>query len=168
MITLTVQQNINLLPKPNTYYLTLDDKLPPLALITAAFGLIFDDDCFLMTRLKKRGWDIPGGHLEPGESPQETVRREIYEETAVHVGKLQLLGYDKFDIHAPVPVGYRYPYPISYQVFFWGRASSLEPFVATDEALERKLFTPAQARRTNWARKNQPLYEAALSRQTKK
>jgi 8-oxo-dGTP diphosphatase len=164
MITLTVQQDIDLLPKPNTYYLILDDQLPPLALITAAFGLIFDGDCFLMARLKERGWDIPGGHLEPGESPQETVRREIYEETAVHVGKLQLLGYDKFDIHAPTPPGYPYPYPVSYQLFFWGRVSSLEPFVATDEALERKLFTPAQARRTNWVQKNQPLYKAALSR----
>ena len=41
MSMLTVQQNIDLLPKPNTYYLILDDMLPPLALITATFGLVF-------------------------------------------------------------------------------------------------------------------------------
>ena len=30
---------------------------------------------------KRKGWEIPGGHIEPGESWQEAVIREMYEET---------------------------------------------------------------------------------------
>ena len=30
---------------------------------------------------KRKGWEIPGGHIEPGETWQEAVSREMYEET---------------------------------------------------------------------------------------
>jgi 8-oxo-dGTP diphosphatase len=28
-------------------------------------------------------WETPGGHIEPGESPQEAAERELYEETGI-------------------------------------------------------------------------------------
>ncbi|MGN0973598.1 MAG: NUDIX domain-containing protein [Bacilli bacterium] len=30
---------------------------------------------------KRQGWEIPGGHIEEGESWQEAAKREMYEET---------------------------------------------------------------------------------------
>ncbi len=30
---------------------------------------------------KRKGWEIPGGHIEEGETWQEAVKREMYEET---------------------------------------------------------------------------------------
>ena len=31
----------------------------------------------------ERGWEIPGGHLEPGELPEEALHRELFEETGL-------------------------------------------------------------------------------------
>jgi hypothetical protein len=47
------------------------DWLPPNELTSTAFGLVFDRDAILLTRLVERGWDVPGGHLEAGETAAE-------------------------------------------------------------------------------------------------
>lgn len=162
MITLLSKQNLDFMPCPNEYHLILDNALPPQALITAALGLIFDGDRFLMTRLNARGWDIPGGHIEPGESPRTAVIREIYEETAVHVRDLQLFAYEKFVVHGSIPEGYQYPCPVSYQVFYLGHVATFDPFTPTSETQARKLFTPEETRQTEWGNRGSVLYEAAL------
>tara|TARA_B100000609_G_scaffold180595_1_gene161221 strand:- start:287 stop:688 length:402 start_codon:yes stop_codon:yes gene_type:complete len=41
----------------------------------------------LFVRHPKRGWEIPGGHLMPGESPENAIIRELKEETGCD-GKL--------------------------------------------------------------------------------
>lgn len=66
MQILGVGYNIAWLPLPNEIALILDDQLPPLAAITSALALAFDGERILMTNLRQRGWDIPGGHLDPG------------------------------------------------------------------------------------------------------
>ncbi len=38
-------------------------------------------------------WDIPGGTLEDGEDPQEGAKREVTEETGLHISKLSLFDY---------------------------------------------------------------------------
>ena len=37
-------------------------------------------------------WCFPGGLMELGESVEETARREVFEETAITVGRLKLIG----------------------------------------------------------------------------
>lgn len=51
--------------------------------ITACVGLVVMNgktNRFVMIK-NKRGWDIPGGHLEAGETPEEAFKRELYEES---------------------------------------------------------------------------------------
>ena len=44
----------------------------------------FDEDRLVLCRHKDRGtWETPGGHIEPGESPLEAARRELFEETGI-------------------------------------------------------------------------------------
>jgi 8-oxo-dGTP diphosphatase len=58
-----------------------------LKLITARGIVIKDSQMLLMERWRDRRhyFSIPGGHIEPGEEPAQTVTREILEETSLVV-----------------------------------------------------------------------------------
>ncbi len=36
---------------------------------------------WLLTSHKERGWEFPGGKIEPGEKPEQAALREVFEET---------------------------------------------------------------------------------------
>jgi len=159
---LRTEQDIPWLPRPNESHVVLSSLLPPRELVTTAFAVAFAGDRLLMTHLTSRGWDIPGGHVELGERPDETVRREVSEETGAALGPLYLLGYQRLRLLGPKPLSYRYPYPDSYQVFYWSQIKSLDDFLPTAEAQGWALFPPFEARTLSWIQLNRELYEAAL------
>lgn len=56
---------------------------------------------WLLSRHKKRDtWETQGGHIEPGETPVETARRELYEESGVQDAQIipvcDYYGYDDY------------------------------------------------------------------------
>ena len=92
--------------------------VPSNELTSAAFGLVFDGAAILLARLVERGWDLPGGHLEPGQSAEEAMRREVLEETGAVVSATSVFAHQLVRLLSPCPGGYRYSYPDGYQVFF--------------------------------------------------
>ncbi|HEY9715512.1 MAG TPA: NUDIX domain-containing protein [Chroococcales cyanobacterium] len=65
----------NLLPAP----LSLDNHF------TASGVVICREHILLVHHKRLDAWVPPGGHIEPGEFPHETVIREVLEETGVNV-----------------------------------------------------------------------------------
>ncbi len=163
MRVIEVIRDLSWVPRPNEVRVVLSTVLPPIETITAALALAFEGDRFLLTNLAARGWDIPGGHVEPRESPEEAMRREVYEETGARLGPARLIGYQQFRIFAPKPTEYRYPYPESHQVFYYAQVVSLDELAPSEETTGRALLPPAEARQVSWVRHHQALYEAALA-----
>jgi ADP-ribose pyrophosphatase YjhB (NUDIX family) len=52
-----------------------------------------DQQVLLVQRDHPRFWELPGGGMAPGESAEETVVREVQEETGVRVEIVELLGW---------------------------------------------------------------------------
>jgi 8-oxo-dGTP diphosphatase len=163
MQLLRLDRDIPWLPIPNEITLILDDQLPPAPLITSALALAFYDQNLLMTNLNARGWDIPGGHIETGESPEATMHREVMEETGARLENVRLLGYQRIRLLSPCPPNYRYPYPDSYQILYIATIADLLAFLPTEETHERALFAPHEASSLRWVQENREMYDAALS-----
>jgi len=154
------------LPLPNETCAVLTDRLPALELITGSFVLAFLEGKLVLTKLKERGWDIPGGHLEPGETAEAAMRRELYEEAGAVAGTCGVLGYERIRLLGPKPDGHRYPYPDSYMVFHWASVSRLEdvPEGSGAETFGRGLFSGEQAAEVPWVKANRAFYEEARRR----
>ncbi|RMI32736.1 NUDIX domain-containing protein [Nocardia stercoris] len=56
-----------------------------LALARLAAGALFvrDESVLLVHKTYGNGWDLPGGYVEPGESPAAACRREVFEELGI-------------------------------------------------------------------------------------
>jgi 8-oxo-dGTP diphosphatase len=66
-----------------------DQTVPaPAALVFPFYG-----DRVVLADIVSRGWCIPSGHIEAGETLEEAVRREAKEEAGVTLGRVAYLGW---------------------------------------------------------------------------
>ena len=137
------------------------DELPAPGVCGTAFAFAFQDDRMLLTRLKKRGWDIPGGHIEGDESPERAAVRETIEEAGVVVEPVRLIGIQELEVFGPLPRD-GWSSPLSAQVFYLCRVIEVLPFVPTEEALDRGFFAPEDIRALPTITNHDLLYEIAL------
>lgn len=69
---------------------TVIDLMASGSIRLSAYVLLTEDDQILLCRLSDQAnepgcWTIPGGGLEYGEDPEAGARREVFEETGLHV-----------------------------------------------------------------------------------
>ncbi|HAZ38910.1 MAG TPA: NTP pyrophosphohydrolase [Exiguobacterium sp.] len=69
-------------------------------MLNFAGGIVFDEEgrILLQKRRQQQAWGFPGGALELGESIVEAAKREIFEETGIHVAIERLSGvYSQYE-----------------------------------------------------------------------
>ncbi|GHG36376.1 hypothetical protein CBQ26_20135 [Deinococcus indicus] len=66
--------------------------LRPRRRVGAGVAVIRSEAVLLVRRGDNDLWDVPGGGADAGESPEDTARRELQEETGLSVGALRSLG----------------------------------------------------------------------------
>jgi ADP-ribose pyrophosphatase YjhB (NUDIX family) len=127
------------------------DELPPLEFVTSARCVVLRGDRVLALVAAPQERDevhiMPGGRREPGETLEQTMRRELLEETGWEVGAARLLGVVVFRHQTPRPSGYPFPYPQFAQVIYAADALAHRPeAMMPDEIDGEAVFVPvAQA-----------------------
>ena len=74
---------------------------------------------------ERKTWEIPGGHREPGETPLETARRELYEETGTVDADISVVGCYRLN---------------DYGLLCFAEIKELGPIPAGSEIAERQMF----------------------------
>jgi 8-oxo-dGTP diphosphatase len=151
-------------PKPNRARLWATTTLPEMALVTSVHTFCFKGDSLMMVNHERRGWDIPGGHIEAGEAAEQAAARELFEEAAVVASDYSLFATLELELLCPKPtVSERkeYPYPKSYLCFFTAKLDAMRAFPAEFETTDRAFLSPTEIRSLPWYVEHQPIYRAA-------
>jgi 8-oxo-dGTP diphosphatase len=119
----------------------------------------------VLTRHVERQWTVPGGHLEPGESPLDAItarraRRLVYDSDPP--------GLSPTNVHIETAPGERldprYPNP-GFQVFYVAEMLESGAITALEECSEARSFSPDEARAApGWVQEHGDLYEIARAR----
>ena len=98
-----------------------------------AYGILVHDSKILLTR-KKAGpykglWDLPGGAIEFSETPEEALKRELLEESALAISQFEFSSVstatDKYDNNG-VPYEFHHT-GLIYKVLSWSGRPDLIP-----------------------------------------
>lgn len=147
----------------------ISNEIPDVNLCTSAYSFVFKDDMFLQTELKEgerpqRRLDIPGGHIDKGETPEDAVIRETYEETGVIVSNPKLVAYVKITDHMPKKNDSKYPHPISYMLYYLCDFLREDIFNGNEDAHGRVWLSHNNLESSIWCLENKALFEEVIKR----
>lgn len=144
------------------------DSAPPKLPVTAVKVYAIQDGNLLLTKVG-RGWDLPGGHIEGGETPDEALIREIKEETGGTIENIKLIGYLKITNVRENDRNKRYPRKSCILVYTGGGLSfdhnhDLSQYEATDQKLIP--FSQVKDFHHNWSDMKQQILDYAAAKIT--
>jgi 8-oxo-dGTP pyrophosphatase MutT (NUDIX family) len=119
----------------------LSDAFVPLAYVTSVRTVVLRGDEVLTMRNAYEWHVLPGGRRHPGETPEQTLRREIWEEAGLLVETPAQLGFMHLHHVSPQPPGYAYPYPdFLWLVYAVEAATAPHPDRVADDYEQEALF----------------------------
>jgi 8-oxo-dGTP pyrophosphatase MutT (NUDIX family) len=112
---------------------------PPPPETTQALGICFTPArTIVLVTWNGTEWSLPGGTVEPGETLEQTLVREVREEASARVPACEYIGCQRVTALEADEAPY-------YQTRFWARVE-LDPFVATHEMIARRAVPPGEFR----------------------
>lgn len=98
----TLSPNVKDLPRVGyNYTFEINNSIATKIMSLTVDNIITDGKNILM--IKRKGnpfaghWALPGGFIDPGETPEQAAKRELQEETGVDIGSIQMSYIGKFD-----------------------------------------------------------------------
>lgn len=120
------------------------EQLKASDLVTSVHGYCFFDGKLVFVQVNGRGFNVPGGHIEKGEVPEQALRREIYEEAYIE-GDLAYIGAIKVDHSENERFMENGKYPkIGYQLFYRVDITKYFPFLRQHETTARIWVEPEE------------------------
>ena len=106
----------------------LSDRRPSSGYVTSVrCVLLHKDDMLVVLSTDGTYHILPGGRCEENESIEETLHREVLEETGWTIKETAFIGFMHFHHLNPKPEGYSYPYPDFFQLVFVAQADTHQP-----------------------------------------
>jgi len=115
-------------------------SLPPLAYVTSVRALVLRGDALLILHTPEEMAILPGGRREAGETLEQTVRRELREETGWEVRLGPVLGSIYFHHLGPKLPAYRFPYPDFLNVVYLAEAVAYDAAALVPNEYEQEPF----------------------------
>jgi 8-oxo-dGTP diphosphatase len=122
---------INCIKTMTKYITTYTDILPKSELVSAVFLIALKGSKILAIE-NESGWDIPGGHVEEGETPEEALIREVREEAGACFSNAKLFAV----IESDEKVNYKN----KVMLLFTTSDFKLGQFVPNEETFNRELL----------------------------
>ena len=142
----------------------LSGEVPPLDDVASVRTVVLRGLEVLAMR-NRDGWHVlPGGRCLAGETHEETLHREVLEESGWRISRPLPIGFMHLHHLTPKPPGYRYLYPDFLWPVYVSEATSFHPEakLADDYEVEAVFRPPAEVRELELAADNRLYLDAAL------